>query len=204
MIPTVAICVRLLYVRTAVVKCVAETLFRAVAADNKRSVITIKTNKIAGGGVMSALCIVFLFCAKYVPNLTLAFLFAASITVGICILRYKTACALISYVAVSAITIFIIPDISLLFIVLFGIYPVIKLYIEKIRNITVEYVIKFVFANIFLTALYIVLKAVDEVHFWDFGLPLLWIAGVLALLFYDLMFTVVINAFHKSYYKYLK
>jgi len=67
-----------------------------------------------------------------------------------------------------------------------------------------EYIIKFVFANIFLVALYVVLKATETVHIWDFGLALLWIVGIVALLFYDLMFTVVINAFYKSYYKYLK
>jgi len=153
---------------------------------------------------MSALCVIFILCAKYVPNLTLAFLFAASITVGICILRYKTLCAFVSYAVTSLITLFIVPDVSLLFTVLFGIYPIIKLYIEKLRNIVTEYIIKFVFANIFLVALYVVLKATETVHIWDFGLALLWIVGIVALLFYDLMFTVVINAFYKSYYKYLK
>ncbi len=187
-----------------VAKCAVVISYRALVADNLKGVIKIKTNKITGGGISSALCVIMLLGAKFVPNLTLAFLFAASITIGICILKYKTLCALLAYVATSVVTVFIVPEMSLLFSVLFGIYPIIKLYIEKLKNIVAEYVIKFVFANVFLVALYVVLKAVDRVHIWDFGLPLLWIVGIVALLFYDLMFTVVINAFYKSYYKYLK
>lgn len=168
--------------------------------------VKIKTNKIAGGGVCSALCIVMLILASFVPNLKFAFLFASSIIVGICLLKYKFLSALICYIAASVLSVFILPNkfIALAFFVLFGNYPVIKLYIERIKNIVTEYIIKFFAANVYLFAIYIVLKALGESSFFDFNLLILYIAGIVLLLFYDLVFGFVINAFYKSYYKYLK
>ena len=168
--------------------------------------VKIKTNKIAGGGVCSALCIVMLILASFLPNLKFAFLFASSIIVGICLLKYKFLSALICYIAASVLSVFILPNkfIALAFFVLFGNYPVIKLYIERIKNIVTEYIIKFFAANVYLFAIYIVLKALGESSFFDFNLLILYIAGIVLLLFYDLVFGFVINAFYKSYYKYLK
>lgn len=172
----------------------------------RKVVVKIKTNKITGGGVSAALCVVMLFLASFVPNLKLAFLFASSITMAICLLRYKTLCAFSSYLAASAVSIFVLPDefVALAFFVLFGNYPIIKLYIEKIRNITIEYILKFLAANVYLFAIYIVLKALGEKAFFDFNLFVLYLAGIVLLLFYDLVFGFVINAFYKTYSKYLK
>ncbi len=168
--------------------------------------IKIKTNKVAGGGVSAALCIVMLFLASFVPNLTLAFLFAASLVIGICLLRYRLSCAFLCYVAASAVSLFLVPDkfVPLAFIALFGNYPIVKLYIEKIRNITAEYIFKFIVANIYIFMAYIILQALGEQAFFDFSMIILYFAGLVLLLFYDLVFGFVINAFYKSYYKYLK
>ncbi len=168
--------------------------------------VPIKTSKLTGGGICAALCVVFLFLASFVPNLTLAFMFASSIVMGVCILRYRLATALACYLAASFISVFIVPDkfVGLGFFVLFGNYPIIKLYIERIKNIVAEYILKFIVANVYLFAIYVVLKALGEEAFFDFNSVLLYLAGIVLLLFYDLVFGFVINAFHKSYYKYLK
>lgn len=168
--------------------------------------IEIKTNKVAGGGVSAALAIVMLFLASFVPNLTLAFLFASSLVIGICLLRYRLSCALACYIAASAVSLFLVPDkfVPLAFIALFGNYPIIKLYIEKINNITIEYILKFIAANVYLFMAYVILKSLGEQAFFDFSMTVLYFAGIVLLLFYDLVFGFVINAFYKSYYKYLK
>lgn len=164
-----------------------------------------KTHKVAGGGICAAMCMVMLFAASFIPNVKIAFMFASSIVVGICILRYKTAAAVVLYMAVSLLSLFIIPNkfISLAFAAIFGIYPILKLYIEKLKNITAEYIIKFVVWNIQLVAMYIILKALGQDSFWDFGMFVLWIAGIFLLCFYDFAFGIVINAFYKTYSKYL-
>ena len=173
---------------------------------NLKGVITIKTNKLTGGGITCALCLVMLFLASFVPNLKLAFLFASSVIMAICLLKYRTLTALLCYIASSLVAVFILPNkfIGLAFFALFGNYPIIKLYIERIKNISREYILKFAAANIYLFFIYVVLKALGEAAFFDFNLMVLYLAGIVLLLFYDLAFGFVINAFYKSYYKYLK
>ncbi len=164
-----------------------------------------KTHKTAGGGMCAALCMVMLFAASFIPNIKIAFMFASSLVMGICILRYKTAVAAVVYAAVSLLSLFIIPNklISLIFVSVFGIYPIIKLYIEKLSNITVEYVIKFIVWNIQLVVLYVIFCALGQDSFRDFGMLLVWIAGLFILCLYDFAFGIVINAFYKTYSKYL-
>lgn len=165
-----------------------------------------KTNKLAGGGICSALCIVMILLASFVPNIKLAFLFASSIVMAICLLRYKLSVYLISFITVSILSLFIVPNkfIPLAFFAFFGNYPLIKLHIERIKNIALEYLIKFMAANIYLFAVYVILKALGEAAFFDFNMTVLYVAGIVLMLFYDLAFSFVINAFYKSYYKYLK
>lgn len=173
---------------------------------DRKVVIAIKTGKITGGGLSAALCMILLFGASYVPNLKFAFLFASSIIIGICLLKYRLGASIVCYVASSALALFILPNkfIALAFIVFFGNYPIIKLYIERINKIFLEYFIKFIFANIYLFLLYIALKALGEQAFFDFSMYILYVCGIVLLLFYDLLFAFVISAFYKSYYKYLK
>lgn len=168
--------------------------------------IIIKANRLTGGGICAALCVIMLILGSVIPNLKLAFLFASSLVIGICLLRYKLSAVTICYVSSSVISVFLLPDkfIAMAFLILFGNFPIIKLYIEKIKNIYIEYVLKFVVSNIYLVAFYVVLKALDAVAVFDFSIYILYFVGLTLLLFYDLVFGFVINAFYKSYYKYLK
>lgn len=168
--------------------------------------ITIKTNKLTGGGITCALCVVMLFLGSFIPNLKLAFLFATSIIMAICLLKYHSITSVLCYIATSVVSVFLLPNkfVALAFFVLFGNYPIVKLFIERIKNITFEYILKFFVANIYLFLIYVVLKALGEAAFFDFNLAVLYVAGLVLLLFYDLAFGFVINAFYKSYYKYLK
>ena len=165
-----------------------------------------KTNKRAGGGICCALCIVMILLASFVPNIKLTFLFASSIVMAICLLRYKLSVYLVSFIAVSLLSLFIVPNkfIPLAFFAFFGNYPLLKLYIERIKNIALEYFVKFIAANIYLFAVYIILKALGEAAFFDFNIIVLYTIGIALMLFYDLAFSFVINAFYKTYYKYLK
>ena len=165
-----------------------------------------KTNKLAGGGICAALCVVFILLASFLPTLKLTFLFASSIVMAICLLRYKFTVYLATFIAVSILSLFIIPNkfIPLAFFGLFGNYPAVKLWIERIKNISLEYVVKFVAANVYLFIIYVVLKALGEASFFDFNITVLYIAGIVLMLFYDLAFGYVINSFYKTYYKYLK
>ncbi|MBO5370961.1 MAG: hypothetical protein J6B23_09850 [Clostridia bacterium] len=167
----------------------------------------IKTNKIAGGGVCAALCLILLLASSFIP-VRIALLFATSIVMGICLLRYKTLTAILTYVSVSLISILILPKANQLmpwcFVAVFGIYPIFKLYIEKIKNITIEYIIKFFVWNIHMFAMYVILSAFGQNSLFDLGTFWIWIAGIAVMLTYDLAFGIFINGFYRTYYKFLK
>ena len=164
-----------------------------------------KGNAVAGGGVCAALCLALLFGASYLPA-KLAFVFATSIVMGICILRYKTMPAITTYLAVSVISVFVVPNklVAFAYIVICGIYPIVKLYIEKIRNIVLEYILKFISWNIHIFFLYIVLAAMGQNSVFNVGRFWVWVCMILVFLAYDLVFGIVINSFYRTYYKFLK
>lgn len=164
-----------------------------------------KTSKLAGGGFCTALCLVMLFAASFVPA-KIAFLFAASIVMGICILRYKGLTAFTSYFAVSLLSIFFLPNklMAWMYVAVFGIYPLFKLYIERINNIAVEYIVKFFIWNLHLFAIYIILSAMGQNSLFDIGTLWMWLCGIVLMLAFDLVYGIFINGFYKTYYKFLK
>ena len=164
-----------------------------------------KGNAVAGGGLCAALCVALLFGASYLP-VKLAFVFASSIVMGICILRYKTFPSIIAYLVTSLISVFVVPNklVAFSFVVIFGIYPIVKLHIEKIRNIALEYVIKFVSWNVQIFFMYIVLAAMGQNSLFNVGRFWIWACMILIFLAYDLIFGIVINSFYRTYYKFLK
>jgi len=170
--------------------------------DADKGALKIKTNKVSGGGICAALCTVLLYMSTILPA-KVAFLFATSIVMGICILRYKSLAAFLTYFAASAISLFLAPKCAGYYIVLFGIYPIFKLYIERIGNIYAEYVVKFVIWNIHLTGLYIVLNALGQGELLNIATVWMWICGIVLMVIYDLVFGIVINAFYSTYSKYL-
>ena len=125
-----------------------------------------KSNKLAGGGICAALCLVLLFIGSYLPA-KIAFLFASSVVMGICILRYRGLAAFTTYFAVFMISVFAVPNklLAWSYASVFGIYPLLKLYIERINKIVWEYIVKFFVWNIHLFGMYIILSAFGQTAF---------------------------------------
>ena len=148
---------------------------------------------------------VLLFIASYIPA-KIVFLVSTSIVMGVCLLRYKGATAFCVYFVASVLCVFIVPNklIAWLFVTIFGIYPLIKFYIERIRNIIVEYILKFIVWNIHLFLIYIVLSALGQNSLYNIASFWFWISGIFLMLVFDLLYGIFINAFYKTYYKFLK
>ncbi len=163
-----------------------------------------KTRRLSGGGICAALCVVLLFAASYLPA-KIAFLIAASIVMGICLIRYKGLTAFMVYLSVSLLCIFIVPNklLSWLFVSVIGIYPLLKYYIEQIKNIALEYIIKFIVWNLHLFFVYIVLAALGQNELYNIATFWMWLVGIFLMFLFDLMYGIFINAFYKTYYKFL-
>jgi len=153
----------------------------------------------------SALTVIFLFAAGYLP-ISIALLFASSIVMGVCILKYKTTAAIITFLASSFLGLFLLNDklIALLYIVIFGVYPILKLIIEKLRLIVAEYAIKFLIWNIQLVCIYIIFSALGQEDLMSLANFWFWLAGIIVLCAYDLIFGMFMNGFYKTYGRFFK
>lgn len=118
-------------------------------------------NKITLPAILTGLCAVCLFIGSIWP-VKVAMSIAASfiITVIVCECGHKYAW--LSYVAVSVIAFLLIPKkmIVYVFILLFGFYPILKHYIEKLSKLTLEWIIKLLCFNTALLIAYFVVNQV--------------------------------------------
>ena len=96
-----------------------------------------KSTQVAMGGLSAALCLLLMFMTGLVPFSSYVFPACAGIVlIGVSAENgYKTA--ILVYVAVSLLSIFVVPDIEakLLFIMLLGYYPMLKPILERLPRL---------------------------------------------------------------------
>lgn len=105
--------------------------------------------KIALGGVISSLCLFFMFCSGFLPMLDYTIPTFSGFLMVIMIVETSAAWAFTTYVAVSLLALLITPNLqcSLLFVIFMGYYPILKYYLDKLRFKPLAWVIKFAVFN---------------------------------------------------------
>lgn len=90
--------------------------------------------RVALGGIVSALCLVTMFLAGVLPALYIVLPMIAGVLMMIIAEEVSKSWALLTYIAVSILAMFITFDkeAALLFILIFGHYPILRLYTEKL------------------------------------------------------------------------
>lgn len=106
--------------------------------------------KIALGGIISSLCLVCMFMTGVFPVLYIVLPMMAGLLMMIMNEEVDTKWAFLTYISTSIISIFVTFDkeAALLYILLFGHYPIIKGYIDNIRNGLLKFLIKFLIFNL--------------------------------------------------------
>ena len=91
--------------------------------------------KVALGGIVSALCLVTMFLAGILPALYLLLPMIAGVLLMIIAAEVSTGWALLTYVSVSLLSLFVTFDkeAALVFIMVFGHYPIIRPYLQNLR-----------------------------------------------------------------------
>lgn len=116
--------------------------------------------KITLSGIMTALTLVFLFGSAYIPTGKIALLALTSmcmlVTVSECGIKY----AWVEFFATSLLALLLIPSKGqvFLYIGIIGYYPILKLHIENIKNIKLEWLVKIMYFNALLIVFYFVLR----------------------------------------------
>ncbi|MBQ3182011.1 MAG: hypothetical protein IJB50_04555 [Clostridia bacterium] len=120
------------------------------------------TKKISICAIMTSLTLVFLFGSAYIPTGKIALLALASMCILVSVCECGIKFSWLQYVATSLLALLFIPSKGqvFLFIGIIGYYPILKLHIEGIKNIKIEWIVKIAFFNALLIVSYFVLKYV--------------------------------------------
>jgi len=110
------------------------------------------TRKIALTGILSAFIVIVLFLESIVPTGRLGFYVLAGFILSVIILEAGAKWSWASYVVTCAAGFLVIPEkLNILpYVLFFGIYAILKYYIESLRKTWLEILLKFAVFNLFL------------------------------------------------------
>ena len=177
-----------------------------------------KAKDIALGGILFALTTIVLYATSILPISTLAILTIASALIPVCIIRSNIQTSIFVYISSSLIAFFLVPiNISFLYFVFFGVYGIIKYFIERIRKEKLEIVLKVVFFNIAFIIGFIIMQNVLGINiiaglevlmsrFFDtsartIATIILWIVAQPIFLIYDYAMTMIITFYMERIHK---
>ena len=153
-----------------------------------------KAKEITLSAALIALTIIILYLNLLLPISTLSILTLASLLVPIALMRGSMKSAILVYVASSIIGFFILPiNIIILYILFFGIYGIVKYYIEKINKLPLEILIKLIFFNIIFFISFFVFKLFIKIEITTLPIWLFWIVAQIVFLVFDYALTLLIS-----------
>lgn len=159
-----------------------------------------KSSKLAIGGISVALSLVILYLTNIIPINTLAILTIVSSIIPITIIKTDIKTAIMVYIITSICSFMFLPiTYSIMYIAIFGIYGIIKCFIERLHNTSLEILLKLVFLNIILAIVYFALPSV--LGNIKVSILLMFIGANIAFLVYDYALTIVITYFLAKFNK---
>lgn len=108
-----------------------------------------KTKRIALNGILGAVAVICLLLAVIVPTSRISLYALSSFFVAVSIIESGARAGWLFYAATSLLALIVVPDkLGIVpYAIFFGLYGIIKFYIEKLDRIVLEYILKFVFFN---------------------------------------------------------
>lgn len=168
------------------------------------------SSKTALSGMAVALGTVVMLLASAIPTLEYAIPAFAGFMVLFILVELDVGCAAGVYAATSLLGIFIVPNKEAvgMYIALFGIYPVVKFYVDRLPK-AVGYIVKSVFFLIMATGVYYVMikvfgiaaELLEDMN--KFTLPLLLVLGLAAFLVYDRAMSMIAVKYRYKFHKYV-
>ncbi|MGI6728008.1 MAG: hypothetical protein ACOX4P_05555 [Anaerovoracaceae bacterium] len=165
-----------------------------------------KTKTIALGGVLLALSLVTIFLASFIPGFELTLYALSTFCVVIFIIETKAKGGWLFYGASCLLSLVLIPNkLALLpYIIFFGLYGLIKYYIERIRKQPVEIILKLLFFNgSWGIGLYFFKNLlISNIGLPDYPVIVLIIAAQILFLLYDYILTQLIGFYRNRFYSF--
>ncbi len=157
----------------------------------------IKARRVAFGGVFAGLAAAIMLVGGLLPISTFSAPIFASLCIFFLYIELGTKTALLAYAATALIALVFVPDreLTILFVMLFGYYPVLKHALDRIRQKALRIFVKLLYFNVVTVAAYALLLflftvpavreefAANSIAFWTVLLAM----GNVLFLVYDLL-----------------
>ncbi|MBQ8180739.1 MAG: hypothetical protein IJ010_02025 [Ruminococcus sp.] len=165
--------------------------------------------RVALGGIVSALCLLTMFLAGIIAPLYIVFPMIAGVLMMIIAIEVSRSWALLTYISVSLLSLLITFDkeAALLFIMFFGHYPILRMYLGKIRFRFLRRAVKFIIFNVCIIAYFLVTvyifgldQMLDEMgDFGKYGGFILLAAADIIFVMYDYNLTILYKSYCRSF-----
>lgn len=119
-----------------------------------------KTQSLTRGSIYTAICVILIYLSTIIPASKLSFLAAAALVIPLSILTIGIKNSLMVYAASSVLSLLLLGfrENVLVYIILFGNFGFVKLYIEKLRKLPFEILLKLIYFNIDVFIVYALYK----------------------------------------------
>ena len=164
-----------------------------------------KSNHIAKGGIFAALSLILLYLSSIFPTNKIFILGLASCIIPLSIMVTGIKNTLVVYCAVSLLGLLIIPSklISVSYILIFGSYSFVKYFVEKLRNIPLEIILKLLYFNL-TSAIIVNLYKLVLLKTLNINIYLVILVMEIAFIVYDYALTTFISYANKNLLKRFK
>jgi len=118
--------------------------------------------RVALGGVISSLAVFMMFCSGIFPMLDYTIPTFTGFLMVIMIVETSASWAFLTYISVSFLSLMITPNlqVSLLFVMFMGYYPILKYYLDKLKKRPLAILIKFAVFNAAMISYYLLFQFV--------------------------------------------
>lgn len=155
--------------------------------------------KITLVGMMAAVGFLFLLLAGVAPTGWIGITALAGFPVALCVSMAGYLSGVMCWIAAGLLALFLVPgkQVAVLFLCLFGLYPILKNRIERTRHSLLSVLIKLLCYNIVFFALYfmaypLLFQSVSKQWEWNIPLlPALWVITNIVFLAYDYAFSKI-------------
>jgi len=171
------------------------------AADTRRNLHN-RSRRVAFGGLLSALALLFIFLSAVSPTADLALMTVSSLCVAVAIMETGTTGALTVYAAVSVVASFW-PGIAFAypFVTFFGLFPLVKAFAEKRWLRLTAAIFKLLFSAVLIafTGIVFLMPAIQSLsdRYGVILLPLMMIGALAVVLVYDYALSLLILLYQR-------
>lgn len=171
-----------------------------------------QSSKCALGGITAALSLVMMISVAIVPFMTYALPAIAGALTIFMVVEVDKKWAFGVYAAVAILGMFLVPEkeVAVMYLALFGYYPIVKALIESKVPAVVGWLLKIILFEITMVVSYILMikfmgVTIDEMDtLGKLAIPILLGAGTLAFIIYDFALTRLVSIYTRNWRKHFR